>query len=196
MGKFALLALIGFFFISCAEKINLENQEYGKKNSIFENSKSIEKSTCYFFDVPSIIISDIDKFSFGDINLSNFIIEDGYAYSRNEISFLVNNYNEKKNEGFAIRLVNNDGNKILDYLNNKYSKTDNWDSRGNGVAHFWENKESWLFFFQSDEKDKNDIVYKQSVFIMSKKNAKIQSPDNKNAITLLDYFKYIYPQEK
>lgn len=195
MKKRFVFALIVVFFISCSDKINLENQEYDKIKLINKESENIEKSTCYFFDIPSYVVDDNEKFTFGNINLSNFSIQDGYPYSKNEISFLVDDYNNDEYKGFAIRLVNDDGNNLLDYLNNKYGKSNNWDLRGNGEAYFWEDKASWFFFFQSNDKNKNDIPYKQSIFIVSQKNTLMQN-ESKIKTTLLDYFKFIYPQEK
>jgi hypothetical protein len=184
---------------SCNSQTDLENLVNDEDISkIIKDFKQIEEVTEPNYGLLSYETKDIQNFKFGNITFSNYSVKDGYDYGSNSINICVENYESKKYLGSILNIVKEDeAKKLLAYLEKKHGNSEKRETGGNGIALFWEVKQSnqWIFLLQDTEHTREHIPYLSTKVIFVKQGVRIENSKDSNVFSILDNFNLAYPKE-
>ena len=196
-----VIIIISVIIISCKGQTDLEllkfDEKLSEKTTVTQESN---KAVDGIYGFMSFETSKLNDYRFGDVTFTEYQVPNAYSYAKSNIYFYVENYESKKYLGFSLYLAKNDeGDKLIDYLKQKYGAPESRNTMNEDEsAFFWDLKSDnkWVFLTKKIEKTKNNSNFNFTNLVIVKQGTRVENSKDKDVFTILERFNLTYPKEK
>ncbi len=192
-----LILLFSFLaIVSCNGQTDLETLKFDEK--VPGNIVKGEKETEANYGLLAYKQADVQNYKLGTASFSAYSVPKGYEYSNNNLSVLVNSYQNNNYLGFILNLAKEDeGKKVIDYLTKTYGNPEKRSTDKTGTAYFWDAaaKNKWMFLTQTQELTQDNAKYTNTKLIVVKKGTRVENASDASVFSILDSFNLAYPKK-